>query len=99
MDSKIPPYPPLPRKKRLYIPLDSRSIIVVLLLIIIGMFIVWKPWVKQPQNTDRTVQVNGESSVKAEPDELTKLKQMPMVTSVEFTFRLRIPASPLIRFL
>jgi uncharacterized protein YggE len=69
MDSKIPEYPPLQKKKRLSIPLDSRTLIILLLLVIVGMLFYWKPWNKPPQNTDRTVQVTGESTLKAEPDE------------------------------
>jgi uncharacterized protein YggE len=69
MDSKIPDYPALPAKKRLSIPLDARTVIIFLLLVIVGMIIAWKPWHKPPQNTDRTVQVTGQSTIKADPDE------------------------------
>jgi uncharacterized protein YggE len=69
MDSKIPEFPPISRKKRLYIPLDARTIIIILVIIIVGMLFAWKPWQKPPQNTDRTVQVTGESTIKSEPDE------------------------------
>jgi uncharacterized protein YggE len=69
MDSKIPEYPPLPNKKRLSIPLDARSTIFILLIIIAAMLFTWKPWNKPPQITDRTVQVTGQSTVQADPDE------------------------------
>jgi uncharacterized protein YggE len=69
MDTKIPKFPPLKNKKKLSVTLDSRTFIIILLLIIVGMLFAWKPWNKSPQNTDRTVQVNGAATVKAEPDE------------------------------
>jgi uncharacterized protein YggE len=55
--------------KKFYVTLDSRTIILCLLLVICAMLIIWKPWRQAPQNTDRTVQVSGEATVKAEPDE------------------------------
>jgi uncharacterized protein YggE len=69
MDSKIPAFPPIQKKKKFYVTLDSRTIILLLLLVICAMLIIWKPWRQAPQNTDRTVQVSGEATVKAEPDE------------------------------
>jgi uncharacterized protein YggE len=33
------------------------------------MLFAWKPWDSPPQNTGRTVQVTGEATLKAEPDE------------------------------
>jgi uncharacterized protein YggE len=69
MESKIPPFPPIKRKRRLDIPLDLRTAIVFLLLVIAGMLLAWQPWNKPPQNTDRTVQVTGRATVKAEPDQ------------------------------
>jgi uncharacterized protein YggE len=69
MDSKMPDFPPIKRKRRLSIPLDSRTVIIVLVLVIAAMVLIWKPWVKPPQNTDRTVQVTGQATVKADPDQ------------------------------
>jgi uncharacterized protein YggE len=69
MNSKIPEFPPIKKKKRLSIPLDSRTLVIILLLVIAAMVIICKPWNKPPQNTDRTVQVTGEATIKAEPDE------------------------------
>jgi uncharacterized protein YggE len=69
MESKIPSFPPLQRKRRLSIPLDSRTVIIILLLVIAGMLFAWKPWVQPPQNNGRTVQVNGQATVKSEPDQ------------------------------
>jgi uncharacterized protein YggE len=69
MESKIPAYPPIKNKNRLNISLDSRKVILILLVVIAGMVLIWKPWNKPPQNTDRTVQVNGEATIKADPDQ------------------------------
>jgi uncharacterized protein YggE len=69
MESNIPKFPPIQNKNRLNISLDSRKVIIVLLVVIVGMIFIWKPWNKPPQNTDRTVQVNGEATIKADPDE------------------------------
>jgi uncharacterized protein YggE len=69
MDSKIPDFPAIKKKKKLSIALDSRTLIIFLLLVIGIMAITWKPWNKPPKSTDRTVQVTGEASVKATPDE------------------------------
>jgi len=65
------PSAPQPRRRtpKLDIPFDSRTVIIIPLLVIVGMIFAWKPWDKPPQNTDRTVQVNGQATVKADPDE------------------------------
>lgn len=47
---------------------DYRYIIFILLAIIVGMLVVWKPWASV-QASDRTVTVTGEATIKAEPDE------------------------------
>lgn len=49
--------------------LDLRLISLVLLLIILGMFIVWRPWTASATNNSRTISVNGEATVEAVPDE------------------------------
>jgi uncharacterized protein YggE len=69
MNSKIPEFPPLRKKKKISISLNSRTLIIFLLLVIAAMLIIWKPWHQGPKNTDRTVQVTGEATIKAEPDE------------------------------
>jgi uncharacterized protein YggE len=69
MESNIPKFPPIQNKNRLNISLDSRKVIIILLVAIVAMVFLWKPWNKPPQNTDRTVQVNGEATIKADPDE------------------------------
>jgi uncharacterized protein YggE len=69
MESNIPKFPPIQNKNRLNFSLDSRKVIIALLVIIAGMVFIWKPWNKPPQNTDRTVQVNGEATIKADPDQ------------------------------
>lgn len=49
--------------------LDFRIIIFLLLAIIAGMLIVWKPWVGSPGSADQIIKVTGEANVKAEPDQ------------------------------
>ncbi|MCX6725508.1 MAG: SIMPL domain-containing protein [Candidatus Saccharibacteria bacterium] len=48
--------------------IDYRIISLVLLLIIIAIIFIWKPWTSK-SNNDRTVSVTGEASVTAAPDE------------------------------
>lgn len=55
--------------KRLQLSIDYRAIILVLLAVIAGMLIIWKPWNQTTDNSDRTIKVTGETTVKAEPDE------------------------------
>jgi uncharacterized protein YggE len=69
MSAKISLYSLSPNKNRLNIFLDSRKVIIFLILAIVAMLLIWKPWNKLPKSTDRTVQVTGEASVKATPDE------------------------------
>jgi uncharacterized protein YggE len=49
--------------------LDYRLIIGALLVVIIAMLFIWKPWMDAPSVKDRTITVTGEATVKAEPDE------------------------------
>jgi uncharacterized protein len=55
-------------KNKLHLSLDLRLIIAALLLAIVGMLALWKPW-NTTNATDRTVQVTGQATLKAEPDE------------------------------
>jgi hypothetical protein len=54
-------------KVKLNFSLDWRIASAVLAAVIIAMLIIWQPW--QASDSDRTVQVTGESSLKAVPDE------------------------------
>lgn len=54
--------------KSLQISLDFRVISAVLLIIVLAMLGIWKPWHSAPSD-DRTIQVTGEASVTTEPDE------------------------------
>lgn len=54
--------------KRSSLSLDFRLITILLLAIIVGMLIVWKPW-GAAFNDVRTVEVMGETTLRAEPDE------------------------------
>ena len=49
------------------ISLDYRLIVAVLLIVIIAMFALWRPW--SSDNTDRTIEVTGQASLSATPDE------------------------------
>ncbi len=54
--------------KQTGIHLDFRVIIASLLLVILAMLLIWKPW-STVTNKDRTIQVTGEATIKAAPDE------------------------------
>ncbi len=55
--------------QRFSISLDYRIIVLVLLAVIAGMLLIWKPWQNQATNDSRTITVTGEALIKAEPDE------------------------------
>lgn len=57
------------QSKRKGITLDYRLVIGVLLLVIIGMVIIWKPWQPQIDAKSRTITVVGKAKVTAAPDE------------------------------
>lgn len=54
---------------KLTIGLDLRLICAVLLLVIVAMLVIWKPWGGEPTDASRTISVTGESTLKATPDE------------------------------
>lgn len=58
-----------PKNSNKLISLDLRLICVALLLVIIAMLAVWRPWASGPTNSARTITVTGESTLKATPDE------------------------------
>lgn len=55
--------------QRLRLTIDYRWIIGLLLLIIIAMLAIWKPWHATPNDNSRTITVTGDTTIKAEPDE------------------------------
>lgn len=55
-------------KSKLTLSLDFRIICIVLLVVIIGMLAMWRPW-SSAQSSSRTISVTGDTTVKAEPDE------------------------------
>ncbi len=55
---------------KLNINLDLRVITALLLLVIAGMLVVWKPWASV-SSSDRTITVSGEAKLTSEPDEFT----------------------------
>jgi uncharacterized protein YggE len=56
-------------KIKLSIKLDFRWIALFLMMVIIGMLVVWKPWESTNYNESRVVSVTGEATISAEPDE------------------------------
>ena len=55
--------------KRKGITLDYRLVIVALLIIIVTMMVIWKPWEPQIDAKSRTITVVGKAKVTATPDE------------------------------
>jgi uncharacterized protein YggE len=58
-----------PAKRSKGFVLDYRVVIGILLAVIIGMLIIWKPWEPQIDAKTRTVSVTGQAKVTATPDE------------------------------
>jgi uncharacterized protein YggE len=58
-----------PKSNKLNFSIDTRAIIILLLVIIVAMLALWRPWSERPGANDRTISVTGKSTVKAEPDE------------------------------
>ena len=59
-----------PSSTKLKINLDLRAVVILLLVVIIGMLLLWKPWASTT-SSDRTITVSGEAKITAEPDEYT----------------------------
>lgn len=49
--------------------IDYRLLSIVFALIIIGILIAWKPWAAHGAIATRKITINGEATIKAEPDE------------------------------
>lgn len=58
-----------PSSSKLNLSVDLRLLCFVLLAIIIAMFLIWRPWQSTPTASSRTIEVNGQATVKSEPDE------------------------------
>lgn len=58
----------VPGRNRVNLNLDLRIVVLALLAVIAGMLFVWKPW-SASGVSDRTIEVTGEATIKAEPDE------------------------------
>jgi uncharacterized protein len=56
---------------RLNFSLGYKLISFLLLLIIVGMLYIWKPWAPGVDGKDRVVTETGQATIKAEPDQLT----------------------------
>jgi uncharacterized protein YggE len=54
---------------KLNISLDLRLITLILLAVIVAMLLLWRPWEASAQSEGRTIEVTGQSTLKAEPDE------------------------------
>ena len=59
---------PTSNVQTLSIRLDFRLVSVVLVVVIIGMIALWRPW-DDPRAKDRTIEVSGTSKISAVPDE------------------------------
>ena len=57
------------KTNRLNINLSWPIIALALLGVIIAMLLIWKPWSAEPTNNDRIIAVQGDATIKAEPDE------------------------------
>jgi len=57
-----------PGRNRVNLSLDLRVVVGLLLLVIVAMLALWRPWTSAG-TSDRTVEVTGEATIKAEPDE------------------------------
>lgn len=58
----------LSSKNIVRVPLDLRVVVLALLAVIAGMLLLWRPWSASPAS-ERTVEVRGESTIRAKPDE------------------------------
>ena len=56
-------------KNRVNLPIDLRLLTGILLLVIIGMLAVWRPWTGRVTEKDQVVTVTGEAKVTDTPDE------------------------------
>jgi uncharacterized protein YggE len=57
------------KNSKLSISLDFRFLCAVLVLIIVGMLIAWRPWSPAPAANGRTIKVTGDAKITAAPDE------------------------------
>jgi uncharacterized protein len=55
--------------KKITLNIDLRLICVLLLVVIVAMLAVWRPWQDAKTDDSRKISVSGEASLKAEPDE------------------------------
>lgn len=69
MSDEIPSVSTQKNTNKLNIGLDLRLICIVLVLVIVAMLAVWRPWASGPTDAARTITVTGESTLKATPDE------------------------------
>lgn len=56
-------------KNQLQLRLDYRILCLVLLLVIVAMLALWRPWQQAAGAKERTITVTGDASIEAEPDE------------------------------
>jgi uncharacterized protein YggE len=56
-------------KLNLHFSVEWRWIALGLLLVIVAMLAMWRPWSSQPDSSARTISVTGESTITASPDE------------------------------
>ena len=58
----------VPKATTMKLNLDYRAVIGALLLVIVGMLFMWRPW-ETPFANDRIIEVTGQTTLKAVPDE------------------------------
>lgn len=61
------PTEPTPPTNKSHIHLDLRIVVLILLAVIAGLLLLWKPWDRT--TSDRTIEVTGTATLKATPDE------------------------------
>jgi uncharacterized protein YggE len=72
------------RKQSLSIKVDLRVVCLLLVLVIAGMFAVWRPWVVSATST-RKITITGDATIKSEPDEFQFSPYYERKTSDEIT--------------
>lgn len=71
METSTAPSPKPNNKLNFSVSFDLRIVVAVLILVIVGMLAIWRPWSKTTTANARTVQVTGETTIKTEPDQYT----------------------------
>lgn len=68
-----------PQAKHMTFKLDLRMVIALLVVVIIAMLILWRPW--DTASSDRVIEVNGQASISAVPDQFVFSPSYPFKNS------------------